>query len=142
MNAALRGIGGGISAIAATAGAIVFLALVALFVWWLGVFSSNTVGSGNVTKAQNSAANREYWSAKYNTDLQNLAADQANLVGLRQYATGTGATEQDRMNYLGAQLNCRQDAATYNTDAANILGHQWLPSGMPTQVTATTYCGS
>lgn len=142
MNAALRGIGGGISAAALVAGSIVAVAVIALFVWWLGVFSSGVVGSGNVTRDQNSSGNREYWSAKYNADWQNLTADQANLVGLQADATGPDATQQDKQNYEGAQLNCRQDAATYNADAANVLGRQWIPSGMPTTVTATTYCGS
>jgi hypothetical protein len=120
----------------------VFLFLVVALIWWLGVFSSGTAGAGNLTRDQNSSQNREYWSAKYNTDWQNLQADQSNLIGLREYANTPGATQQDRMNLEGAQLNCRQDTATYNADTANVLGRQWLPSNLPTSVTATTYCGS
>jgi hypothetical protein len=142
MSAVLRGIGGGISAIAATAGAIVFLALVALFVWWLGVFSSSTVGAGNVTRDQNSSQNREYWAAKYAADYQQVQADQTNLIGLTAYAKSPQATQQDRMNLEGAQQNCAQDVAAYNTDTASLLGRQWLPTGLPTTITATTYCGS
>ena len=142
MSALLRGIGGGISAVAVVAGTIAAVAAISFGVWWFGVRTSATIGSGNVTKDQNSSGNREYWSGRYNTDFQNLTADQDNLIGLHEYATAPGATQQDRQNYEGAQLNCRQDAATYNADVANLLGHQWLPAGLPTSVTASTYCGS
>lgn len=109
--------------------------------WALTVWFSGTKGAGDVHKDQNSATNQEHWSATYNNDYQQLQADQANLTTLQQAATGPGATQQDRTNYLGAQLNCRTDAATYNTDAGNVLGHQWIPAGLPTSVNASDYCG-
>lgn len=121
---------------------IVAIAGLCAFGWWISVLVSGPKGAGDVTKDQNSAQNREYWSAKFNGDMQQLQADQANLATLKQTAAGPGATQQDAANYQGALLNCRTDAATYNTDANNVLAAQWIPAGLPTSVNATTYCGS
>lgn len=110
--------------------------------WALGVFTSGIRGAGNVQRDQNSAANREHWSATFNAEFQQIQADTANLATLKSAATAPGATVQDRTDYTGAQLNCRQDVAKYNADAANVLAAPWLPAGLPTTVTASTYCGS
>ncbi len=142
IRGAVDGLFGGLSAIAVTIAVIAAVAGISFGVWWFGVRTSATIGAGNVTKDQNSSQNREYWSAKYATDWQNLQADQASLAALKADAAAPGATQQDRQNYQGAQLNCNADVATYNTDVANLLGHQWLPAGLPTSVTASTYCGS
>lgn len=114
---------------------------VAALIWWLSVATSGTAGSGNVTRDQNNATNREHWSATYNNDMQQVIADQTNLATLHAASTGIGATQQDRQNYIGAQLICRTDVATYNTDAANVLGTQWIPAGLPTSINSTDYCG-
>jgi hypothetical protein len=132
------GVGGGIAAVMAIAAIIAAVAGIGALIWWFGVRTSATAGTGNITKDQNSSQNREYWSTQYAADLQKLQADQNNLVGLKQYATAPGATQQDKQNLEGAQQNCASDVATYNTDAANILGRQWLPTAQPANVTA--YC--
>jgi hypothetical protein len=110
--------------------------------WWLGVLTAGARGAGQVHKDQQSAANREHWIATYNAEYQQLQADQANLGVLKQAATAAGATQQDRIDYQGARLNCRQDAAQYNADTQNLLGAQWLPEGLPATVNADTLCGS
>lgn len=132
-----RGIGYYLLILLGVVGAFGIVALV----WWLSVAASGTAGSGNVTRDQNSAANRERWSATYNNDMQQVQADQTNLAVLKAAATGPGATQQDRQDYLGLQLNCRTDVATYNTDAANVLGAQWLPAGFPSSLDSSDYCG-
>lgn len=137
-----RAAGVGCGAYLGIALAIVALAGLAALGWWISVIASGPKGAGDIQKDQNSSQNREYWSAKYNADMQQIQADETNLAVLKAAATGPGATQQDRTNYTGAQLNCRSDAATYNTDAANVLGTQWIPTGLPTSVNATTYCGS
>lgn len=134
------------AAAAASTGIAALLAVLAVcaigaLVWWLGVFSSGTAGAGNLHKDQQSAQNRERWSATYNNDMQQVQADQANLATLHAAATGTGATQQDRQNYIGAQLICRTDVAAYNTDASNTLGAQWLPTGFSSSLDSTDYCG-
>lgn len=137
VNSAGRGTG---YYLLALLGVLATFSIVAL-IWWLSVASSGTAGSGNVTRDQNSAKNREHWSATYNGDMQQVQADQTNLATLKAAATGTGATLQDRQDYLGAQLNCRTDVATYNTDAANVLGRQWLPAGFSPSLDSSDYCG-
>lgn len=145
MSARTRGavaaVGGGVTATVVIGGVAVLVAAIGALVWWLGVFTSGTAGAGNVTKDQNSSQNQERWSATYNNDMQQVQADQSNLPILKAAATGPGATQQDRQNYLGLQLNCRADVATYNTDAANVLGHQWIPAGFSTLLDPTDYCG-
>jgi hypothetical protein len=121
---------------------VILLAIVAAVLWWLGVFTAGVHGDGQVRLDQQSATNREHWSATYNGEYQQLQADQQNLTVLKAVVTGPAATQQDRLNYQGAQLNCRQDAARYNADAQNLLGAQWLPAGLPTTVNADTLCGS
>jgi hypothetical protein len=142
MSALLRGVGGGISAVLVVAGTIAAVVAIGFGVWWFGVRTSGVIGSGQITKDQNSSQNREYWSAKYAADWQNLQADQSSLASLKADAAAPGATQQDRQNFQGAQLNCDTDVATYNTDTANVLGHRFIPAGQPTTVTATTFCGS
>ncbi|MDJ0342196.1 hypothetical protein QMK19_03220 [Streptomyces sp. H10-C2] len=134
-----RGFGLGALILIAT---VLVVALVGALIWAIGVFSSDTAGTGNVHKDQQSAQNREHWSATYNGDYAQVKADQDNLTTLKSAAEGQDATQQDRTNYLGAQLNCRTDVATYNADAANVLGHQWIPDGLPSTLNAATYCGS
>jgi hypothetical protein len=138
---ALAATGGGISAVAVTGLVIGACAAIGALVWWLGVFTSGTAGAGNVTKDQNSSQNRERWSATYSNDMQQIQADQTNLAVLKGAATGPGATVQDRTNYTGARLNCTADVATYNADASNVLGHQWIPAGMPPSIDPSDYCG-
>jgi hypothetical protein len=122
--------------------AVLLLAAIGGALWWLGVFTAGAHGAGQVHLDQQSAATREHWSATYNGEYQQLQADQANLTVLKATANGPAATQQDRINYQGAQLNCRQDAARYNADTQNLLGAQWLPAGLPTTVNADTLCGS
>jgi hypothetical protein len=110
--------------------------------WWLGVFTAGTRGTAQVQLDQQKAGNREQWIATYNGEYQQLQADQSNLAVLKDAATGNGATQQDRINYTGAQLNCRTDVAKYNTDTQNLLGAPWLPAGLPTTVNTDTICGS
>ena len=116
------------------------LAGIGALIWWLGVSTSGIRGAGNVQRDQNNAANREHWSATFNAEYQQAQADADNLAVLKTAADAPGATAQDRTNYLGAQLNCRQDVATYNTDAASVLGRPWIPADLPTVIDATTYC--
>jgi hypothetical protein len=132
---------GGISLVLVIAAVIVTVAAAVAGVWWFGVRTSGTVGSGNVTKDQNSSQNRERWSATYSNDMQQLQADRTNLAVLKAAETGPDATQQDRANYTGALLNCTSDVATYNADASNVLGHQWIPAGMPAQIDSSDYCG-
>ncbi|MFE2967516.1 hypothetical protein ACFXKC_28360 [Streptomyces sp. NPDC059340] len=115
---------------------------IAALLWWLGVFTSGIKGAGDVHRDQNDAKNREHWSQTFNSEFEQIKADQDNLTVLKQAATGTGATAQDRANYTGAQLNCRQDVAQYNADAASTLGAPWVPAGLPNPIDASTYCGS
>lgn len=131
---------GGISAlgIAAIAAALVGIGL---GVWAFTVWFSGTKGAGDLHKDQQSAQNREYWSAKFQDDMTTIQADQTNLATLRDAATSPGATQQDRTNYLGVQLNCRQDVAAYNADAGNVLATQRIPAGFPTSIDPTDYCG-
>jgi hypothetical protein len=121
---------------------IAVLFFVALFsaLWWGGVFASGAVGSGQLHKDQQSASNREQWSATYNGDMNNLLADRDNIDVLKQTVHSPGATAKDLTDLQGAQLNCNQDIAKYNQDAANVLGAQWLPAGFPAQVNSVTYC--
>lgn len=141
-----RDVGDG--AVAIGAGTIVTVTLVligcaiAALLWWLGVFTSGVKGAGDVHRDQQRAGNREHWSATFNAEYQQIAADRDNLTILKRAATGAGATQQDRTNYTGAQLNCRQDVAQYNADAASTLGSPWIPTDLPSQIDATTYCGS
>lgn len=145
MSARTRGVlaatGGGISVVVVVSVLIGVCAGIGALVWWLGVFTSGSAGSGNVTKDQNSSQNRERWSATYSNDMQQLQADRTNLAVLKAAETGPDATQQDRTNYTGALLNCTSDVATYNTDASNVLGHQWIPAGMPAQIDSSDYCG-
>lgn len=122
--------------------AVIGIAGITALVWWLSVAGSGVHGAGDVVKDQNSAANREHWSATFNAEYQRIQADQADLATLRSSAAGPGSTQQDRMDYQGAQLNCRQDVAEYNADAASDLGRPWIPAGLPTSILASTYCGS
>jgi uncharacterized protein HemX len=121
--------------------AVAALAGIGGFAWWLTVATSGARGTGNVQRDQNSASNREHWSATFNAEYQQITADQSNLTVLKTALDG-GGTEQDRTNYLGAQLNCRQDVAKYNADAVSTLGSPWIPDGLPTSINANTYCGS
>lgn len=130
-----------LSAVLITA-SVLFVCALAALLWGLGVFTSGIKGAGDVTRDQNDAKNREHWSQTFNSEFQQIQADQDNLTVLKKTATATGASVQDRANYTGAQLNCRQDVAQYNADTASTLGARWLPQGLPTQINADTYCGS
>lgn len=114
---------------------------IAAFAWWLSVASSGVRGAGNVQKDQNSSSNREHWSATFNAEYQQLLAARDNLATLRVAANGPGATQQDRIDYQGALLNCRQNAAKYNADATSLLGRPWVPDGLPASINASDYCG-
>jgi hypothetical protein len=116
------------------------LIVVGVGIWALTVAWSGVGGSGQVHKDQNSSNNREHWSATYNTDFNNLQADKSNIGVLQTAATATGATKQDQMNLDGAVMNCATDVATYNADAQNVLGNQWIPVGLPTSVNVADYC--
>lgn len=131
---------GGISILVLIPLAIVACAALGAFVWWLGVASSGTAGSGNITKDQNSSQNRERWSAQYANDWNTLKADQANIAVAKKAASGKFATAQDATNLEGAQQVCDSDVQTYNTDTANVLGTPFLPAGYPASVSATDYC--
>jgi hypothetical protein len=133
---------GGATALAVAIATAVILAVAAGLLWAFGVFSSGPGGAGNVTRDRNSATNREHWSATYNGDFQQVKADRDQLAALKAAADAPGATQQDRTDYTGARLNCVQDVAAYNADAANTLGHRWIPSGLPDHLTTSTYCGS
>lgn len=122
--------------------AALLIAAICASLWWLGVFTAGAHGAGQVHKDQQSARNREQWIATYNAEYQQLQADQSNIGLLKATATGPGATQQDRINLQGGQLNCRTDAAKYNADTQNLLGAQWLPDTLPSAVNADTICGS
>lgn len=121
---------------------VLVIAGISGILWALGVFTSSARGAGNVQRDTNSAANREHWSATYNTEFQRVTADQGIVAMLKNAAAGPGATQQDRVNYLGAQANCRADVAQYNAATQNVLGRPWLPDGLPTTLNAADYCGS
>jgi hypothetical protein len=121
---------------------IVIVLIIASLLWAFGVFTSGTKGAGDVTRDQNSAKNREHWSKTFNSEFQQIQADQEIVSSLMRTAQKAGATVQDRDNYTGAQNNCRQDVAQYNADASSTLGSPWLPAGLPAQINADTYCGS
>ncbi|MFI1767474.1 hypothetical protein ACH41H_36245 [Streptomyces sp. NPDC020800] len=122
---------------------VVFVGLiVASLLWAFGVFTSGAKGAGDVRRDQNNAKNREHWSVTFNSEFQQLQADQEIVVTLKRQAEAAGATAQDRDNYLGAQNNCRQDVAQYNADASSALGSPWVPEELPTHVDSDTYCGS
>lgn len=120
---------------------IMVVALTMVTMWVFGVFTSGAKGSGDLRKDQNSAHNREWWSGRYNTDWQNLQADKTNVTTLRQVYAGPMSTQQDNMNLVGAVLNCTSDVATYNQDAEDVLGKQWLPASLPATVNVSDYCG-
>lgn len=120
-------------------GTVIALLVISLL-WAFGVFTAGIKGSGDVHRDQQNAKNREHWSATFNAEYQQVQADQDNLAVLKNAADGDGATQQDRTNYTGAQLNCRTDVAAYNADAASVLGSPWIPAGLPTQIDAATYC--
>lgn len=122
--------------------AVLAIGVLACALWAFGVFTSDAKGAGDVHRDQQKAGNREYWSQTFNTEYQQVTADQGNLTVLKAASTGPGATQQDRANYTGAQLNCRTDVAQYNANASSVLGSPWVPSNLPTQLDATTYCGS
>jgi hypothetical protein len=122
--------------------AALLLAAIVGVLWWLGVFTASARGTAQVHKDQQSAGNREQWIATYNAEYQQLQADQQNLAVLKTAATSASATQQDRIDYTGAQLNCRTDAAKYNADTQSLLGAQWLPVSLPSTVNADQYCGS
>ena len=114
------------------------IAGIGALIWWLGVQSSGTAGAGNVTKDRNSSQNIEHWSATFNGEYQNIQADVANLATLKAAETAPGATQQDRVNYTGAQTVCNQDVAQYNANTLNTLAV--VPAGLPTNVPIST-CG-
>jgi hypothetical protein len=118
------------------------LAVVGVGIWALTVGFSGIGGAGGVHKDQNNAKNREHWSAVYNGDYNSLQADKSNIAALTAVRNAPGSTEQDQMNLVGAVMNCAQDVATYNADAQNVLGRQWIPSGLPTGVNIADYCPS
>lgn len=122
--------------------AVVAIGGLSVALWAFGVFTSDAKGAGDVHRDQQNAGNREHWSQTFNSDYQQVTADQDNLVVLKAAATGAGATQQNRANYTGAQLNCRADVAQYNANASSVLGSPWIPAGLPTQLVPTTYCGS
>lgn len=122
--------------------AVVAIGGLSIGLWAFGVFTSDAKGVGDVYRHQQGAGNREHWSATFNGEFQQINADRDNLIVLKAAAAGTGATRQDRTDYTGAQLNCRTDVAQYNADASGVLGSPWIPSGLPAQITADTYCGS
>ncbi|MEV6833547.1 hypothetical protein AB0N17_03285 [Streptomyces sp. NPDC051133] len=130
-----------LSAVAITL-SVLFVCGLAALLWWLGVFTSGIKGAGDVTRDQNDAKNREHWSATFNSEFQQIQADQGVIANLEHTATSAGATVQDHDNLTGAQNNCRQDVAQYNADASSTLGAPWLPEGLPTQINADNYCGS
>jgi hypothetical protein len=121
---------------------VVLISIIIGVLWWLGVFTAGIHGDAQVHLDQQDAKDREHWSATYNAEDQQLQADQQNLAVLKAAANSPAATQQDRINYQGAQLNCRQDTARYNADTQNLLGAQWLPTNLPTTVNADQYCGS
>jgi hypothetical protein len=121
---------------------VLFVCGLAALLWWLGVFTSGIKGAGDVTRDQNDATNREHWSATFNSEFQQIQADQEIVSSLMRTAAKPGATVQDRDTYTGAQNNCRQDVAQYNADASSVLGRPWVPDGLPAQINADTYCGS
>lgn len=133
--------GFGLSAIAVTC-TVLFVCALAALLWWLGVFTSGIKGSGDVHRDQNDAKNREHWSATFNGEFEQIQADQGVIAVLKQQADAKTATAQAQANYTGAQLNCRQDVAQYNADAASTLGAPWVPANLPTHIDASTYCGS
>lgn len=115
---------------------------IAALLWWLGVFTSGIKGNGDVTRDQNDAKNREHWSQTFNSEFQQIQADQGVIAILKRQADAGRATAQDRDNYAGAQNNCLQDVAQYNADATSTLGAPWVPEGLPTRIDSDTYCGS
>lgn len=121
---------------------VLFICGLAALLWWLGVFTSGVKGAGDVTRDQNNAKNREHWSQTFNSEFEQIQADQGVIANLKHTADDAGATAQDRDNYTGAQNNCRQDVAQYNADAASTLGAPWVPANLPSHVDADTYCGS
>jgi hypothetical protein len=115
---------------------------IAALLWWLGVFTSGVKGAGDVHRDQNDAKNREHWSQTFNSEFEQIKADQGVIAVLKHQADADTATAQDRDNYTGAQNNCLQDVAQYNADASSVLGAPWVPAELPTQIDSDTYCGS
>ena len=136
---AATGIGAGT---AITIAVIVIALLIASLLWAFGVFTSGVKGSGDVRRDQNNATNREHWSATFNSEFQQIQADQGVIATLKHQADAKNATAQDQANYLGAKNNCLQDVAQYNADASSTLGSPWVPEGLPAHIDSDTYCGS
>ncbi|MHB9857676.1 hypothetical protein [Streptomyces sp. YIM S03343] len=130
-----------LSAIAITC-TVLFICGLSALLWWLGVFTSGIKGAGDVHRDQNNAKNREHWSATFNSEFEQIQADQENVATLKRQATAKGATAQDQANHLGAQLNCRQDVAQYNADTSSTLGAPWVPANLPNRLNADDYCGN
>lgn len=121
---------------------VLFVCGLAALLWWLGVFTSGIKGSGDVHRDQNDAQNREHWSQTFNSEFEQIQADQGVIATLKQQADAKTATAQDRDNLLGAKNNCLQDVAQYNADAASTLGAPWVPANLPDHIDSDTYCGS
>lgn len=130
-----------LSAVAVTL-TVLFVCGLAALLWWLGVFTSGIKGAGDVHRDQNDAKNREHWSATFNSEYEQIQADQGVIATLKEQAGAQGATAQDRDNYVGAKNNCLQDVAQYNADASSTLGSPWVPANLPDHIDSDTYCGS
>jgi hypothetical protein len=130
-----------LSAVAVTL-TVLFVCGLAALLWWLGVFTSGIKGNGDITRDQNDAKNREHWSQTFNSEFEQIQADQEIVATLKHQVDASTASVQDRDNYLGAQNNCRQDVAQYNADTSSTLGSPWVPANLPDHLDADTYCGS
>lgn len=115
----------GILAIALT------IILIAGAVWltiWLTTASSGPRGNADVTRQHNSGQNQVAQNTKLLGDNATVLADQQKIAALAPNV----ATEQDRIDLQGLELNCQSDVATYNADVQNILAAGYLPAGLPT----------
>lgn len=106
-------------------------ALIAVGIW-LWTSTSGTRGNASVTRQHNSGQNQVAQNTKLLGDQATVLSDQQKISVL----AGNVATQQDRMDLSGLELNCQSDVAAYNADVRNTLASGYLPAGLPSSYPA------
>lgn len=121
-------------AVSVRAVVVVGLVVLVAVVWVLSA-------SSDAHRAQQSAAVRARWSARFNGEFARLLAARDTLARLRVAAYGPRSTPEVRAGYRRALDACRQDVGRYDADASSFAGRPWVPGGLPGWISASGYCG-